>query len=98
MTTTTTEESPEDKITKRAQNFLNARQRAYLHTFDLENEANLAVLSDLAKFCRANRSTFDPDARVHAVLEGRREVWLRLANHLRLSADDLWNLLNRKGG
>ena len=31
-----------------------------------------------------------PDARVHAVAEGRREVWLRIAQHLNLSEENLW--------
>lgn len=50
------------------------------------------VLKDLARFCRANTSTFHEDARLHAVAEGRREVWLRIQNHLRLSPDQLWEL------
>lgn len=47
------------------------------------------VLADLAKFCRAGESTFHPDPRVHAVLEGRREVWLRIQKYLRLTAADI---------
>lgn len=40
------------------------------------------VLADLARFCRANTTTFDKDARIHALLEGRREVFLRIAGFL----------------
>lgn len=36
------------------------------------------VLADLRKFCRGDRSTFDADPRIHALLEGRREVFLRI--------------------
>ena len=50
------------------------------------------VLKDLARFCRANESTFHTDARAHAVAEGRREVWLRIQHHLKLSPDQLWEL------
>jgi len=50
------------------------------------------VLKDLAHFCRAHRSTFAPDARAHAVAEGRREVFLRIQKHLKLSDDQLWDL------
>lgn len=50
------------------------------------------VLKDLARFCRAHESTFHTDARAHAVAEGRREVWLRLQNHLNLSDAQLWEL------
>lgn len=54
------------------------------------------VLKDLARFCRAHHSTFHEDPRVHAMLEGRREVWLRIASHLELSPDDLWQLYSRQ--
>ena len=50
------------------------------------------VLIDLAKFCYADRSTFDADPRVHAALEGRREVWLRIQNHLRFNSTQLAEL------
>ena len=51
-----------------------------------------AVLRDLAPFCRAHRSTFHEDARAHAMAEGRREVWLRIANHLHMTPEELWAL------
>jgi hypothetical protein len=50
------------------------------------------VLRDLAKFCRAHKTTFATDARAHAVAEGRREVWLRIQAHIRLNEDELWRL------
>jgi hypothetical protein len=68
------------------------RQRAYVQTFDTGSEANLEVLRDLARFCRANKSTFNADPRVHAVLEGRREVWLRIQQHLKLDSETLWKI------
>ena len=69
---------------------LGARRHAYRATF----KGPLAedVLADLAQFCRAHQSTFLPDARAHAVLEGRREVWLRIQNHLKLTDEQLWSL------
>lgn len=45
------------------------------------------VLRSLAQFCYANTSTFDTDPRLHAKLEGRREVWLEIQRVLDL--DDL---------
>src|SRR5512146_1060172 len=42
------------------------------------------VLADLARFCRANEPCFMKDDRYHALLEGRREVWLRIQNELKL--------------
>lgn len=50
------------------------------------------VLEDLAKFCRAHESTFHEDARMHAVLEGRREVWLRIQNAMGLIGEELFAL------
>lgn len=69
---------------------LRDRQRAYQVTFS--NEAGKAILRDLAKFCRAHQPTFHADPRVHAALDGRREVWLRIEQHLKLSDEDIWNL------
>ena len=53
------------------------------------------VLADLAKFCRATETTFHTDPRAHAVLEGRREVWLRIQQNLNLTPDQLWKLVGR---
>lgn len=73
-----------------ARNFLNRRRTAYVRTF--LTPFGQEVLADLAKFCRANESTFHTDPRAHAVAEGRREVWLRLQRHLQLTDDQLWQL------
>lgn len=74
--------------TSEAQRFVAQRRTAYVKTF--ETPFAEEVLADLAKFCRANESTFHPDARVHAVAEGRREVWLRIQQHLQMSDEELW--------
>ena len=50
------------------------------------------VLKDLAKFCRANSTTMHPDPRMHALAEGRREVWLHVQQQLQLTEDELWEL------
>lgn len=50
------------------------------------------VLVDLRTWCRANESTFDIDARVHALREGRRETLLRIQAYLNLSDTDLMKL------
>lgn len=63
------------------------RRQSYITTFS--GPVPERVLADLAKFCRANEPTFHPDARVHAVLEGRREVWLRIQKYLRLKPADI---------
>ena len=66
------------------------RRTAYQVTF--RGPVAKEVLKDLARFCRAHKSTYHDDPRAHAVAEGRREVWLRIANHLQLTPDDLWSL------
>lgn len=70
--------------------FLKSRQRAYIETFD--NPIGKKVLKDLAKFCRANESTFHPDHAVSDRLDGRREVWLRIQQHLNLTDEELFAL------
>lgn len=66
------------------------RRHAYTQTF--KGPYGEVVLKDLARFCRAHESTFDPDPRVQSSLDGRREVWLRLQHHLKLTPDQLWEL------
>ena len=61
-----------------------------MNVFNRDGESTRVVLADLANFCRADKSTFHVDQRMHAVLEGRREVWLRIANHLHLDEDELF--------
>lgn len=77
-------------IASRAVDFVRSRKRTYQLAFG--TPAGQDVLIDLAKFCRANETTFNADPRLHAVLEGRREVWLRIANHLNLTTDQLYAL------
>ncbi|MEO2141048.1 MAG: hypothetical protein ABGX63_02585 [bacterium] len=75
--------------------FLRHRGQAYTRLF--QGVHSEVVLADLAKFCRANESTFNPDPRLEGVLQGRREVWLRIANHLNLTEDELQAHFNPQG-
>lgn len=68
------------------------RARAYNAVFLRGAPETEAVLRDLAKFCRAHDSTFHTDPRVHAVLEGRREVFLLIMAFLNLSQEELYHL------
>jgi hypothetical protein len=63
------------------------RQDAYKRVF--AGPVADKVLADLAAFCRAEESCFHADARIHAVLEGRREVWLRIQKYINLDASEL---------
>jgi hypothetical protein len=72
----------------KAQEILGDRQRAYLRAFKMTEAAGEAVLSDLAAFCRADETCVVPGDRDRTyVLEGRREVYLRIMDHLRLSTE-----------
>jgi len=77
-------------LLEHARAYLARRRTAFVKTF--LSPFGDEVLRDLAKFCRANQSTFHADPRVHAVAEGRREVWLRIQQHLNLTDDQLWQI------
>lgn len=81
-----------NSLTERIQALLQRRQRAYQTTF--AGPVGEVVLADLAKFCRAYASTFHPDPRVAATLDGRREVFLRIQKYLKLTDDQLWALVS----
>lgn len=82
-----------DDLKARTRNFLSRRKMAYVAIFN--GPQGETVLADLAKFCRATETTFHTDPRAHAVLEGRREVWLRIQQNLNLTPDQLWKLVGR---
>ena len=66
---------------------LRQRKLAAHRAFDGPGQEPL--LHDLAKFCRAFDTCFHTDPRLHAVLEGRREVWLRILRYLQLTPSQL---------
>jgi len=75
--------------------FLVSRKRHYQGAFNgVDGEA---VLTDLARFCRADESTFHADARIEGVMQGRREVWLRIQKHMHMTPDELVKYFNRSG-
>lgn len=69
---------------------MQGKSLAYRRIF--EGPYGREVLKDLAQFCRAHDSTWHADARVHAVLEGRREVWLKIERMLNLTSEELYQL------
>lgn len=83
------------KAIQAAREFLFGRQKAYQRTFMLENRDSAAVLDDLAKFCRAHETTFHTDDRIASLMEGRREVWLRIQQHIQLTDEQLWKLYHK---
>jgi len=75
---------------EQAKRWLFKRQYAYRATF--KGPLAEEVLADLAVFCRASQSTFHDNERVQSKLDGRREVFLRITEHLNLKPEDLWKL------
>lgn len=75
-------------------------QRAYALVFgrasDERDTAVAIVLRDLATEGFAHHSTFDPDPRVHARNEGRRDIWLRIQELRNISTDELWGRLRKQ--
>ena len=71
--------------------FLTRRKQSYKATFNRDNPAAMKVLDDLAKFCRAHKTTSSEDPNVSALMEGRREVWLRIQHSLQMTDDQLWD-------
>lgn len=76
--------------------FLGQRRRAYQLAFG--STAGREVLKDLSLFCRARETcvvaernkTVDRERTL--VLEGRREVWLRIQQHMNMSEAELYAL------
>lgn len=54
-----------------------------------DGPAGQTVLADLGRFCRAEEPCWSEDARHHARLEGRREVWLRIQAEMKLPVEEL---------
>jgi hypothetical protein len=74
---------------KKAKNAVIKLQQDYINIFDEDSPVVENILNDLKIFCRANESTFNADPRIHAMLEGRREVWLHIERQLKLKPDEL---------
>lgn len=77
-----------------AADYFRNKSRAYKLTF--ASPSGQEVLEDLATFCRANESCFHADPRMHAVAEGRREVWLRIQQHMNMTPDQLFDFFTRQ--
>lgn len=77
-------------LTEEAEALLRRRKQSYLEFS--ESPGGMILLADLAKFCRAHETTFHPDPRVAANLDGRREVWLRIQHFLKLDINTLWKI------
>lgn len=88
MRTTTSNRTPNEQA---ALDLIRQRKQGYSHTFKDDDRFARIVLADLARFCRANETTFNADPRVDALLQGRREVFLRIAQHLDMTESELYD-------
>lgn len=75
-----------------ALSFFSLKKRHYQLVFQKTQPSDMIVLADLFKFCRMGESTFHPDARIAANLDGRREVALHIARYLNLSVEQIVQL------
>jgi hypothetical protein len=75
-----------------------ARQGAYRRFWEGKPVGDdLAIVrADLKAFCRGDVTPWDADPRVHALLTGRYEVYLRIMQHVTLSQDQLVEAYTRQ--
>lgn len=82
----------QEAITKTLE-YLRGRKLAYNLVFRMDQPADQEVLRDLAWFCRANESCAVPGNHDKTmILEGRREVFLRIQQHINLTPEQLFDL------
>lgn len=65
------------------------RQFAYKTVFDTKSQHVQLILKDLARFCRADKTTFHENDRAHVLAEGRREVWLRIVKYKEMTTEQI---------
>lgn len=70
-------------------NFLGLRKKSYQSIFGDAGAASSEAMKDLAKFCFAEKSCAVPDPYQTMLQSGRREVWLRIQQHLHLQPEEL---------
>ena len=85
------------EIVNKIKEYVARRQQAYQQVFNPDNIFLIDVMEDLEKFCRIDETTFHPDQRVHALLEGRREVLLRIKRHVNMDTKALIKYYTNKG-
>jgi hypothetical protein len=82
----------DDQLSKYME-ILKNRQISYKNCFDLSQLENRAVMTDLALFCRMFTTTAEPDQKEDPkVLEGRRQVFLRIQEHMQFDQFQLYLL------
>lgn len=83
-------EETEDEQIRR---YIRRTREAYKEVFSpgvTSAEAIETVKLDLARFCRAFEPTFNSNPKLQDLLEGRREVFLRISDQTLLAFDELY--------
>jgi len=80
------------KMNLKMLDLIRTKRRDYQLCFG--SPAGTQVLKDLARFCRATETCVVPGDRDRTlVLEGRREVWLKIEQYICMDAQTLYRLL-----
>jgi len=69
--------------------YLGLRQKSYQSIFGPAGAAGSEAMKDLARFCFAFETCAGPDDKLTMLKSGRREVWLRIQQHLHLQPEEL---------
>lgn len=69
--------------------FLGLRKKSYQQLFGVNGALGTEAMKDLARYCYATKSCAVPNHDLTLVLSGRREVWLRICEHLHLEPEEL---------
>ena len=67
--------------------------RAYQRLF--KNSDGNTVIADLANYCAVNDTTYKGSTEHMLIMEGRRQVYLRIFGHTNLDAEEVFTLQRR---
>lgn len=68
---------------------LKGKERAY--RLSLGNESGKEVIADLRSYCNGTRSNFNSDPLEMARMEGRREVFMRIVNFMKIDYEQYYD-------
>ena len=81
---------------EQAWRYLLGRRYDFRDIIKLDTDRGQRFMSELARYCRINQGVWDEDQRRTDVLIGRQEVYHFIMQHLKLSAEQHFELANGK--